>query len=140
MSKRRDKLKDKIERIGQINPLAMEAYNEIKERHEFINKERDDLLEAKESLLKTIDEIDLVAKESFLSSFEKIKSNFKTVFRSLFTEDDDCDLLISDEMNPLESSIEIMAKPKGKKPLTINQLSGGENFNSYFPTFRNISP
>ena len=114
MSKRRDKLKDKIERIGQINPLAMEAYKEIKERHEFINKERDDLLEAKESLLKTIDEIDLVAKESFLSSFEKIKSNFKTVFRSLFTEDDDCDLLISDEMNPLESSIEIMAKPKGK--------------------------
>ena len=46
-------------------------------RHEFINKERDDLLEAKESLLKTIDEIDLVAKETFLSSFEKIKSNFK---------------------------------------------------------------
>ena len=126
MSRRMDKLKDKIERIGQINPLAMEAYNEIKERHEFINKERDDLLEAKESLLKTIDEIDLVAKESFISSFEKIKSNFKTVFRSLFTDDDDCDLLISDELNPLESSIEIMAKPKGKKPLTINQLSGGE--------------
>ena len=50
----------------------------------------------------------------------------KTVFRSLFTDDDDCDLLISDELNPLESSIEIMAKPKGKKPLTINQLSGGE--------------
>jgi len=44
----------------------------------------------------------------------------------LFTEDDDCDLLIVDENNPLESSIEIMAKPKGKKPLTINQLSGGE--------------
>ena len=63
---------------------------------------------------------------SFLESFEKIKNNFKTVFRSLFTEDDDCDLLIVDENNPLESSIEIMAKPKGKKPLTINQLSGGE--------------
>ena len=62
----------------------------------------------------------------FLSSFEKIKDNFKTVFRSLFTEDDDCDLIINDEENPLESSIEIMAKPKGKKPLTINQLSGGE--------------
>tara|TARA_B100000003_G_scaffold64660_1_gene57800 strand:+ start:1042 stop:3570 length:2529 start_codon:yes stop_codon:yes gene_type:complete len=125
-TERRDKLKEKIEKIGQINPLAMEAYNEIKERHDFINKERDDLLEAKDSLLKTIDEIDIVAKESFLSSFDKIKNNFKTVFRSLFTNDDDCDLVINDEDNPLESSIEIMAKPKGKKPLTINQLSGGE--------------
>ena len=123
---RRDKLKEKIEKIGQINPLAMEAYKEINERHEFIVKEREDLFEAKDSLLKTIQEIDLVAKESFLNSFEKIKDNFKTVFRSLFTEDDDCDLLINDPDNPLESSIEIMAKPKGKKPLTINQLSGGE--------------
>ena len=126
MINRREELKEKIEKIGQINPLAMEAYKEIKERHEFITKERDDLLEAKDSLLKTIEEIDIVAKESFLKSFEKIKSNFKTVFRSLFTDDDDCDLLINDEENPLESSIEIMAKPKGKKPLTINQLSGGE--------------
>ena len=126
MKQRRDDLKEKIEKIGQINPLAMEAYNEIKERHDFITKEREDLIEAKESLIKTIEEIDIVAKKSFLSSFEKIKDNFKTVFRSLFTEDDDCDLIINDEENPLESSIEIMAKPKGKKPLTINQLSGGE--------------
>ena len=126
MINRREELKEKIEKIGQINPLAMEAYKEIKERHEFITKEREDLLEAKDSLIKTIEEIDIVAKESFLNSFEKIKSNFKTVFRSLFTDDDDCDLLINDEENPLESSIEIMAKPKGKKPLTINQLSGGE--------------
>ena len=126
MKQRRDALKEKIEKIGQINPLAMEAYNEIKERHDFITKEREDLIEAKESLIKTIEEIDIVAKKSFLSSFEKIKDNFKTVFRSLFTEDDDCDLIINDEENPLESSIEIMAKPKGKKPLTINQLSGGE--------------
>ena len=48
------------------------------------------------------------------------------VFRSLFTEEDDCDLRLSDPENPLDSSIEIMAKPKGKRPLTINQLSGGE--------------
>ena len=126
LEKRRDKLKDKIEKIGQINPLAMEAYKEIQERHEFIIKEREDLFEAKDSLLKTIQEIDLVAKESFIESFEKIKDNFKTVFRSLFTDDDDCDLVINDPENPLESSIEIMAKPKGKKQLTINQFSGGE--------------
>ena len=104
----------------------MEAYKEIQDRYEFIDKEKRDLVEAKESLIKTIDEIDKVAKESFLVSFDKIKNNFKTVFRSLFTEDDDCDLVINDQENPLESSIEIMAKPKGKKPLTINQLSGGE--------------
>ena len=104
----------------------MEAFKEIEERHEFIIKEKSDLIDAKESLIKTINEIDKVAKESFLASFDKIKNNFKTVFRSLFTEDDDCDLVINDEENPLESTIEIMAKPKGKKPLTINQLSGGE--------------
>ena len=126
LNKRKDQIKDKLEKIGQINPLAMEAYKEIKERHEFITKEKGDLIEAKESLIKTINEIDKVAKESFLASFDKIKNNFKTVFRSLFTEDDDCDLVINDEENPLESTIEIMAKPKGKKPLTINQLSGGE--------------
>ena len=126
LNKRKDKIKDKLEKIGQINPLAMEAFKEIEERHEFIIKEKSDLIDAKESLIKTINEIDKVAKESFLASFDKIKNNFKTVFRSLFTEDDDCDLVINDEENPLESTIEIMAKPKGKKPLTINQLSGGE--------------
>ena len=74
----------------------------------------------------TIGEIDLVAKATFLESFYKIKDNFINVFRSLFTEEDDCDLILSDPENPLESTIDIIAKPKGKKPLSINQLSGGE--------------
>jgi len=120
------KTKEKIDKIGQINPLALETYNEMKERHEFITKEKNDLLEAKESLLKTITEIDKNATETFLDSFEKIKKYFKDVFRSLFIEDDDCDLLLSDHNSPLESSIDILAKPKGKKPISINQLSGGE--------------
>ena len=120
------KTKEKIDKIGQINPLALETYNEMKERHEFITKEKNDLLEAKESLLKTITEIDKNATETFLDSFEKIKKYFKDVFRSLFIEDDDCDLILSDHNNPLESSIDILAKPKGKKPISINQLSGGE--------------
>ena len=120
------KTKEKIDKIGQINPLALETYNEMKDRYEFISKERNDLLEAKESLLKTISEIDKNATETFLISFEKIKKHFKDVFRSLFIEDDDCDLILSDENNPLESSIDILAKPKGKKPISINQLSGGE--------------
>jgi len=120
------KMRDKLDRIGPINPMAMEAYEEIGQRHEFITVQKEDLITAKESLLNTIDEIDAVAKETFIGAFNNIKSNFIHVFRSLFTEEDDCDLRLSDPDNPLESSIEIMAKPKGKRPLTINQLSGGE--------------
>ena len=118
--------KDRLERIGPINPMAMEAYDEIKIRYDFITSQKDDLIQAKVSLLSTISEIDLVARETFLDAFGKIKENFVRVFRSLFTEEDDCDLTLVDPENPLESAIEIMAKPKGKRPLTINQLSGGE--------------
>ncbi|MBB6328275.1 chromosome segregation protein [Algoriphagus iocasae] len=120
------KQKDKLEKIGPINPMAMEAYDEIKVRYDFITTQKEDLIKAKESLLNTIKEIDQVAKETFLDAFDKIKENFIKVFRSLFTEQDDCDLTLVDPDNPLESAIEIMAKPKGKRPLTINQLSGGE--------------
>ncbi len=120
------KQKDRLEKIGPINPMAMEAYDEIKIRYDFITTQKEDLIKAKESLLSTISEIDLVARETFLDAFGKIKENFVRVFRSLFTEQDDCDLTLVDPENPLESAIEIMAKPKGKRPLTINQLSGGE--------------
>ncbi|EKB48842.1 chromosome segregation protein SMC [Cecembia lonarensis] len=120
------KAKEKLERIGPINPMAMEAYEEIKERHTFITAQKEDLIKAKTSLIETIQEIDQVAKATFLDAFSKIKENFVKVFRSLFTAEDDCDLKLVDPDNPLESPIEIMAKPKGKRPLTINQLSGGE--------------
>ncbi len=120
------KKRDKLEKMGPINPMAMEAYDEIKERHTFITEQKNDLVEAKDSLLQTIEEIDTVAKDTFLDAFAQIKENFIKVFRSLFTEEDDCDLRLVDPDNPLESAIEIMAKPKGKRPLTINQLSGGE--------------
>jgi chromosome segregation protein len=120
------KQKERLDRIGPVNPMAMEAYDEIKIRYDFITAQKDDLIKAKESLLSTISEIDLVARETFLDAFGKIKENFIRVFRSLFTEQDDCNLTLVDPDNPLESAIEIMAKPKGKRPLTINQLSGGE--------------
>ncbi len=120
------KQKERLEKIGPINPMAMEAYDEIKVRYDFITGQKADLVKAKESLLSTISEIDQVAKDTFLEAFGKIKENFVKVFRSLFTEQDDCDLTLVDPDNPLESPIEIMAKPKGKRPLTINQLSGGE--------------
>jgi chromosome segregation protein len=120
------KFKSILESIGPINPMAMEAFDEIKERHVFITDQKTDLEKAKASLLETIEKIDVVAKDTFLDAFNKIKENFIKVFRSLFTDEDDCDLRLLNPENPLESSIEIIAKPKGKKPLTISQLSGGE--------------
>ncbi|WP_420583402.1 chromosome segregation protein SMC [Reichenbachiella sp.] len=121
-----EKMKSRMDTMGPINPMAMEAYEEIKERHDFIITQKEDLLKAKESLMETISEIDAVAKETFVEAFENIKTNFIRVFRSLFTEEDQCDLRLSNPDDPLESTIEIMAKPKGKRPLSINQLSGGE--------------
>lgn len=119
-------IKTKLDKMGPINPMAMEAYQEIQERHKFITEQREDLFKAKESLLTTIAEIDTVAKDTFMESYEKIRENFIRVFRSLFTDEDTCDLKLEDPSNPLDSAIEIMARPKGKRPLTINQLSGGE--------------
>ena len=92
----------------------------------FINAQKKDLNDAKASLLATIHEIDDTAKEKFLTSFTLVRENFIRVFRSLFNEEDSCDLILTDPEHPLESDIEIMARPKGKRPLSINQLSGGE--------------
>ena len=120
------KIRDKIENIGPINPMAMDAYNEIKQRNDFILSQKEDLVKAKESLFNTISEIEEVASQTFMEAFGKIKEHFIRVFRSLFNEGDACDLKLVEPAKPLESEIEIIAKPKGKKPLTINQLSGGE--------------
>jgi chromosome segregation protein len=119
-------LKKKLDDYGPINPMALEAYEEIKQRFDFITVQRQDLFDAKTALMQTISEIDTVAKETFLKAFTEIRENFIKVFRSLFSEEDTCDLVLTDPLKPLDSPIEIMAKPKGKRPLTINQLSGGE--------------
>ncbi len=119
-------VRNQLDRMGPINLMAREAYQEIKERHDFIEAQKKDLLEAKESLAKTITEIETVAREHFSQTFQKVQENFKLVFRSLFTEEDTCELVLHDPSQPLESAIDIMARPKGKRPLTINQLSGGE--------------
>jgi chromosome segregation protein len=120
------KIRDRLDNMGPINPMAMEAYTEIKQRNDFILTQKEDLLKAKESLFNTISEIEGVASQTFMDSFNKIKEHFIRVFRSLFTEGDECDLRLVDPNNPLDSDIDIIAKPKGKRPLTINQLSGGE--------------
>ncbi len=120
------KIKERLERLGPINPMALEAYEEIKNRFDFITEQKDDLLKAKASLLDTISEIDAVARETFEQAFELIRVNFHKVFRTLFTEEDSCDLKLLNPDDPVDSDIEIFAQPKGKRPLTISQLSGGE--------------
>jgi chromosome segregation protein len=123
---RSEYLKRKIDDFGPINPMALESFKEIKERYDFIIKEQEDLKKAKESLLQTIAEIDATAKEKFMDAYFAVRNNFIKVFRSLFSEEDKCDLILTDLNNPLESDINIIAQPKGKKPLSIHQLSGGE--------------
>ena len=120
------RVKDRIDNFGEINPMAVEAYDEMKTRYDFITSQKKDLTDAKESLLTTIKEIEDTAKTLFMVAFNEVRENFQKVFRTLFTEDDKCDLILLDEDNPLESKIDIIAKPKGKRPQIIDQLSGGE--------------
>ncbi len=124
--KKRDSVQHKLRNFGEINPMAITAYNEIKERHDHISKERDDILEAQLSLEETMSEIEEAASSKFMESLDLIKVNFKKVFQGLFSADDDCDIILLDAENPLDARIEIVAKPKGKKPKSISQLSGGE--------------
>jgi len=121
-----ERIKRQLDDFGAINPMAMEAYQEMDERYTFIQTQKKDLAEAKASLLQTIKEIDDTAKQKFMEAFVKVREHFIVVFRSLFNEEDSCDLVLIDPENPLESDIDILARPKGKRPLSINQLSGGE--------------
>ena len=121
-----ERLKSRLDNYGEINPMAVEAYDEMKERYETITSQRDDILKAKEALIETIKEIEVTATAQFLEAFEKTRLYFIDVFRSLFSEDDNADLILLEPENPLESKIEIVAKPKGKRPQSISQLSGGE--------------
>lgn len=121
-----EKLRKRLDNFGEINPMALEAYNEMKLRFDSIQQQKEDILEARASLEATIKEIEDTATMQFLEAFNQVKVHFKEVFRSLFTEDDDCDLVLSDPENPLDSFIEVVARPKGKRPRTLTQLSGGE--------------
>ena len=120
------RLRDRIENYGEINPMAVEAYREMKERYDNINTQKMDIINAKESLLNTIKEIDESATTKFLEAFTKVREHFIRVFRSLFTAEDSCDLILLNPDQPLESDIDIIAKPKGKLPKSLSQLSGGE--------------
>lgn len=121
-----ERIEKRIENYGDINPLAITAYEEIKERYDYVISQRDDILDATEDLNNTIKEIEIEANAKFKTAFDQIKVHFQDVFRTFFTEDDTCDLVLIDEENPLESAIEIIARPKGKRPKSLSQLSGGE--------------
>ncbi|MEX0929343.1 MAG: AAA family ATPase, partial [Balneolales bacterium] len=120
-------IKERLKNIGQVNPLAIEEYEEEKQRLEHHEGQIADLVSAEEKLQQTIAEINETAMARFNETFNAIRKNFKEVFSTLFQEDDECDL-VPDVHNEdvLESKIEIIAKPRGKRPSTIEQLSGGE--------------
>ncbi|HRP90243.1 MAG TPA: chromosome segregation protein SMC [Edaphocola sp.] len=121
-----DKLKKRLENIGEINPTAIEAYQEMKVRHDFIQDQKQDLEQARDTLIATIEEVENTANLRFKETFDKVRKNFEIVFKALFTEEDNADLRLTDEQNIAESGIEIYAQPKGKRPSTLTQLSGGE--------------
>ncbi|MDR3665852.1 MAG: chromosome segregation protein SMC [Ignavibacteriaceae bacterium] len=119
-------LKQQIRNLGPINLLAYSEYEEEKERFDFLNKQRNDLLESEKDIVKTIGEINSTAQSLFIDTFEKIRGHFINIFRGLFNPGDEADLKLEENIDPLEAKIEIIAKPKGKRPTSIELLSGGE--------------
>lgn len=121
-----DRMRKRMDNMGEVNPTAIEAYTEMKKRYDFILEQKNDLVTAKESLLQTILEVEETANQLFLETFNKVRENFQKVFKALFTEEDTADMLMVNPENLADTGIEIVAKPKGKRPSSITQLSGGE--------------
>ena len=121
-----DRMKKRLENLGEVNPTAIEAYTEMKKRYEFILEQRNDLVTAKESLMQTIQEVEATANQQFLDTFNRVRDNFQKVFKALFSDEDTADMVLADPENLAETGIDILAKPKGKRPASISQLSGGE--------------
>lgn len=117
--------KNNIKRLGMVNLASIEDYERVSERYEFLTTQKNDLLNAKDTLLEIIDEMDSVMKEEFLSTFNKIEEEFKKVFKELF-HGGTATLKLTDPSNILETGIDIIASPPGKKLTSISLLSGGE--------------
>ncbi len=126
LQEKSERMRKRLENIGEVNPTAIEAYTEMKKRYEFILEQKNDLVTAKESLMLTIQEVEATANQQFLDTFNAVRENFQKVFKALFTEDDTADMVLVDPENLAETGIDIVAKPKGKRPSSIGQLSGGE--------------
>lgn len=115
----------RLERIGPVNMLAVEEHAEESARLEFLAKQRDDLVAARDDLRAAIRRINATATELFMTSFQAIKENFRRTFQHLFSGGE-ADLWLADPESPLESPVEIHAAPGGKRTQRIDLLSGGE--------------
>uniref|UniRef100_A0A7V3RGF7 Chromosome partition protein Smc n=1 Tax=candidate division WOR-3 bacterium TaxID=2052148 RepID=A0A7V3RGF7_UNCW3 len=125
VEQRLNEVKERMAKIGEINPLSLSAYEEEKKRLDEFLAQRNDIIAAKQNLLKSIAELDLRAKERFIETFKEVKDKFNQVF-SRFFEGGEADLILIDPDNPLTSSVDIVVRMKGKRIKRINQLSGGE--------------
>ena len=123
--KKESAIKNEIKNLGQVNPGSIDEYKETKERFEFLSSQRDDIAEAEEKLKSLIKELTDLMSKQFLEQFELISKNFNEVFSNMF-EGGEAYLKLADETNILQSPIEIIAKPPGKKLQNMNLLSGGE--------------
>ncbi|MBO4991381.1 MAG: AAA family ATPase, partial [Firmicutes bacterium] len=118
-------IRGKIKALGDVNVGAIKEYETTKERYEFLTEQRNDLLEAMNSLKTIIDDMDKTIRQNFKESFDQIMVNFEETFQQLFGGGT-AQLRLEDEAHPLESGIEIVAQPPGKKLQNINLMSGGE--------------
>jgi len=114
-----------LDALGPVNLEAITEYDELEQRHQFLTGQETDLINAKDQILKAIQEINRTTRTLFAETFEKIKVNFQEMFTELFGGGK-ATLALLDESDPLESGIEIQARPPGKQPQQISLLSGGE--------------
>ena len=120
-----DALRTRLNALGAVNLVAIEEYAELKQRHDFLRTQTDDLTNAKAELIKAIDEINLTSQRQFAVTFEQIKKNFEYTFHTLFGGGRAAlELIATDDV--LESGIEIVAQPPGTKLKSITLLSGGQ--------------
>lgn len=120
-----NRLRKRCESYGNVNLDAMEEYEELKGRFEFLTQQQADLLEAKSQLMSTISKINRSTRQMFMDTFTKVSEEFRIYFRMLFGGGE-AQLLLLDPENVLESGIDIIARPPGKKLQNISLLSGGE--------------
>ncbi|HJH10892.1 MAG TPA: chromosome segregation protein SMC [Metalysinibacillus jejuensis] len=118
-------LKQSIEELGTVNVNAIAEYAEVSERYRFLEAQRQDLLEAQQTLNDAIEEMDSEMTARFKTTFEEIRTHFHAAFRELFGGGK-ADLVLIDPTNLLETGIEIIAQPPGKKLQNLSLLSGGE--------------
>lgn len=119
------RLTDLIEKIGPVNVLAIEEHRELEEREIFLRTQRDDLVQAIESLRSTIRKINMTSRELFREAFTAVNQSFGEIFSALFGGGQAAMQLLNEE-DVLESGIELIAQPPGKKTQSIALLSGGE--------------